>query len=344
MSVWFRNARDFKKDPNCSKYLRTRMLENGKTTRFLMEYGFPRKGKSALIESRHTVSTREYERLYRAFQGIGFSTCKPQWNSSVKNETIQSSNNNDFISALKESIAGLNRSEISAKYPRKFQDREVEDDNEVEILNKKTIYIELDLCEGFDGLPDNLKDIRLTSAQIKSLKKQDEIAIDSIFSFNLSLDPNNIRKKFRSKYQNVDIISIELVYDGISPTYWGSNPDLPRLRFEQKSGEFIGTPRPIIRINLSEEIDNHEEFARLFANSSLSVLGNENEDYFYENTQYQFRVLDDGQKNEFNQLNFFENSSIQIKDKVLPLKLTTLKVDMYITIPISPILISIEKP
>ena len=95
---------------------------------------------------------------------------------------------------------------------------------------------------------------------------------------------------------------------------------------------------------MSEGIDNHEEFARLFANSSLSVLGNENEDYFYENTQYQFRVLDDGQKNEFNQLNFFENSSIQIKDKVLPLKLTTLKVDMYITIPISPILISSEKP
>ena len=95
---------------------------------------------------------------------------------------------------------------------------------------------------------------------------------------------------------------------------------------------------------MSEGIDNHEEFARLFSNSSISVLGNENEDYFYENTQYQYRVLDDGQKHEFNQLNFFENSIIQIKDKVLPLKLTSLKEDIYIQIPISPILISSQKP
>ena len=41
MAVWFRNARDFKKDPNCSKYIRTRMLKTGKIPKFLMEYGFP---------------------------------------------------------------------------------------------------------------------------------------------------------------------------------------------------------------------------------------------------------------------------------------------------------------
>ena len=131
-------ARDFKKDPNCSKYIRTRRLETGKTPKFLMEYGFPRKGQPALIESRYIVSRREYERLMQVLIGMGFTTCKPQWNSSVKDETIKGSNDNDFISDLQKSIAGKNRSEISAEYPRKFQDRRKEDDNEVENLDNKS--------------------------------------------------------------------------------------------------------------------------------------------------------------------------------------------------------------
>ena len=86
MSVWFRKARDFKKDPNCSKYIRTRMLDTGKIPKFLMEYGFPRKGQPALIESRHIVSRRENERLAHVLVGMGFNTCKPQWNSSIKDD------------------------------------------------------------------------------------------------------------------------------------------------------------------------------------------------------------------------------------------------------------------